>query len=92
MRIVSDDPQRTAAIDRLKAKRAFQANVVSFVFVNALLVVIWALSGGGTFWPIWIMAFWGFGLAMHAWTVYGGRGITEDDVQREMRRGGGDVS
>lgn len=89
--MTDEDPKRQAAIDRLRAKRGFQGNVVSFVAVNALLVVIWALSGGGSFWPIWVMAFWGLGLAMHAWTVYGQRGITEDDIRREMGKGGDDV-
>ena len=83
------DPQRAAAIDRLKAKRGLTANIVSFVIVNAVLVVIWALSGAGYFWPIWVIGFWGFGLVMHAWAVYGQKPITEEDVQREMRKGGG---
>jgi len=85
------DKQREAAIERLKAKRAFQANLVSFVLVNALLIGIWAVSGGGFFWPVFVLLGWGFGLAMHAWQVYGKKGITEDDVQREMRRGNSDI-
>jgi uncharacterized ion transporter superfamily protein YfcC len=89
--MAEDDPQRQAAIGRLQAKRAFQANLVSFLVINAMLVVIWALSGGGYFWPIWVMAFWGLGVAMHGWNVYGRGGITEDAIQREMRKGGDDV-
>jgi 2TM domain len=85
------EKQREAAIERLKAKRAFQANVVSFVVINAFLIGIWAVSGGGFFWPIFIILGWGFGLLMHAWQVYGKHGITEDDVQREIQRGGTDV-
>ena len=87
----SEDQQRQAAIERLQAKRGVKANLASYVAVNALLVAIWALGGGGFFWPIWVMVFWGFGLAMHAWTVYGRRGITEDDIAREMRKGGDDI-
>jgi uncharacterized membrane protein YecN with MAPEG domain len=87
----SDDPKRQAAIERLQAKRGVQANLVSYLGVNGLLVVIWAVSGGGFFWPIWVMVFWGFGLAMHAWSVYGRGGITEDDIAREMGKGGDDI-
>ena len=61
------------------------------LYQNALLVLIWALSGGGSFWPIWVIGFWGLGLAVHAWNVYGQRGISEADVQREMRKGGDDI-
>ena len=32
----------------------------------ALLVVIWALTGAGYFWPIWPMLGWGIGVLSHA--------------------------
>jgi hypothetical protein len=35
-----------------------------FVGVNLLLVAIWALSGAGYFWPVWVMIWWGAMLAM----------------------------
>lgn len=86
------DKQREAAIERLKAKRAFQANIVSFLVVNAFLIGIWAVSGGGFFWPVFVILGWGFGLVMHGWQVYGKKGITEDDVQREMQRGRDEIA
>ncbi len=82
------DKQREAAIERLKAKRAFQGNIGSFVVVNLLLVGIWAVSGAGFFWPIFVILGWGVGLALHAWQVYGRHQITEAEVAREMQRGG----
>jgi hypothetical protein len=87
----TDEERRKAAIGRLEAKRGFQANVISYVCINGLLVLIWLLSGRGYFWPIWIIGFWGFGLAMHGWQVYGRGGITEADIQREMEKGGDDT-
>jgi len=89
--MTTEDDQRRAAIGRLKAKRGFQWNLVSYVAVNGLLVAVWALSGAGYFWPIWAMAGWGLALAMHGWAIYGQRGITEGDIQREMTKGGDDV-
>ncbi len=86
------DKQREAAIERLKAKRGFQGNLVSFVLVNALLIGIWAVSGAGFFWPIFVILGWGVGLVAHAWQVYGRSGITEGDVEREMQRGTPDVA
>jgi len=91
MDMADEDQRREAAIGRLQAKRGFQGNLISFVAVSVLLIVIWALSGRGYFWPIWVIAFWGLGLAMHAWTVYGRGGITEADIQREMNKGGDDI-
>ncbi len=89
---MDEEQQREAAINRLKDKRAFFSDVVAYVVVNAFLVLVWALGGAGYFWPVWVMGGWGIGLAMHAWTVYGQKPITEADVQREMKKGGGGVA
>jgi hypothetical protein len=83
---MTDDPLRNAAIGRLKVRHAFQVDVVSYVIINALLVVVWAVSGAGYFWPIWVMFGWGIGLVLHAWTVFGQKPITELEIEEEMRR------
>jgi hypothetical protein len=70
----------------LAAKRRFQHQVVVYVIVNVFLVVIWATSDQGFFWPIWSIAGWGLGLAFQAWSTYGNRAPTEEAIQREMRR------
>jgi hypothetical protein len=36
----------------------------AFVLVNALLVVIWAFTGAGYFWPGWVIASWGLALVL----------------------------
>lgn len=79
------DAGRTAAIERLKNKRVFRSHLVVYLAVNTMLVVIWAVSGAGYFWPIWPILGWGIGLALNAWTVFGQRPITEDDIRKEMQ-------
>lgn len=86
--MTDEQDQRKQAIDRLKNKRAFWQNLVAYVVINAFLVAIWAMGDRGYFWPAWVMAGWGIGVVMHAWTVFGQKPITEDEIQREMRRGG----
>lgn len=76
---------REAAIKRVNDKRDFRQHVVVYVLVNALLVIIWAVSGAGYFWPVFPLVGWGIGLAFHAWSVFGERSITEDDIERELR-------
>ena len=80
------DAGREAAIERLKKRRDFRSHVVVYVVVNTMLVVVWAVSGAGYFWPMWPILGWGVGLALNAWTVYGERPITEDDIRRETER------
>jgi hypothetical protein len=43
-------------------------------------------SSGNYFWPIWPALLWGIALAIHAWTVYGQRPITDADIDRELGR------
>jgi uncharacterized membrane protein YecN with MAPEG domain len=71
---------------RLQARRDFGANLISYVVINAFLVGVWAMTGAGYFWPVWVMAGWGVGLVLHAWEVFVRRPITEADIEREMRR------
>lgn len=85
---MSDDERRRAAIRRVQAKKSAQYHLATYLGVNVLLVVIWAISGMGYFWPVFPIVFWGFGLAAHAWAVYGAKPITEAEIQREMERGG----
>ena len=83
---MTETTSREAAVQRLKAKRDFRNHVAIYVIVNALLVVIWAATGAGYFWPIWPIAGWGIGLAFNAWAVYYERPITEEEIRREMER------
>jgi hypothetical protein len=78
---------REQALTRLKKKRDFRSHLFIYVAVNAMLVVIWAItSDGGLFWPIFPMLGWGIGVAANAWDVYGRGPITEEEIRREAER------
>ena len=85
--VEDQDTERQAAIERIKNRRGFVPHVIAYVAVNSLLVIAWWLSGGGYFWPIWIIGGWGIGLVMHAWSAFFERPIREADIQRELDRG-----
>ena len=78
--------EREAARRRIQARRDFGSHLASYVVVNAFLVAIWAITGAGYFWPIWIIAGWGIGLVLHAWDVFWRRPVTEADVDAEVAR------
>ena len=80
------DTRRDEAIERLERRRELMVHVGVYCAVNLLLVVIWAASGARYFWPIWPIAGWGFGLAMHALQLRQPRGFSEADIREEMRR------
>jgi hypothetical protein len=80
------ESERQQARKRVQARRDFGAHLVSYVVVNAFLVMVWAVTGGGYFWPIWIIGGWGAGLALHAWDVFVRKPITEADIDEELAR------
>jgi hypothetical protein len=82
------DDAHAIALKRVKAKRDFEGHLVVYVVVNAFLILIWWWSGAGYFWPGWVLAGWGIGLAMNFFEAFVRKPITEADVQREMRRSG----
>jgi hypothetical protein len=80
------ESKRDAARKRLQARHDFMSHLVAYLVINTGFVVIWAMTGGGYFWPAWVLACWGAGLVMHAWDVFWHRAITEEDIDEELRR------
>jgi fatty acid desaturase len=84
---MAEDAARAATLKRLQAKRRVKSLAATAAFVITVCVIVWAVSGAGSFWPGWVML--GFGIALFAsgWHAYGPRQrpITEEEIQREMR-------
>ena len=84
---MNDQNLREAALGRLKHRRGLEKQLKIYAITNITLVVIWALSGGGDFWPIWSIAFWGVSLIWQAISFnHRSRPITEDEINAEMKR------
>jgi hypothetical protein len=88
MEVGADSEQglREQAIQRLKKKRDFKTHVLIYVVVNTFLVVIWAVTSAGFFWPIFPILGWGIGVLANAWDVYGRKPISEEEIRREADR------
>ena len=53
------------------ARRAFYRVLFAYVVINLFLIGIWAFSGHGTFWPIWVILGWGLAMAFYTFRVFG---------------------
>jgi hypothetical protein len=90
---MSDDDQlREQAKQHLEARRNFGTHLAGAVVLNVVLIGIWALTGAGYFWPMWVIFFSALGLAGEAWSVFFQRGVTEADIDREVERRRGSSS
>lgn len=80
---------------KLKARQEFVGHLSTYLGVNAVLVVIWSF-GGGFFWPIFPLIFWGMGVVGQGAEYYNKYGAGsdrreawfEEQVQRELERRG----
>lgn len=75
-----------------RAQAKFKSHLFVYLAVNALLWVIWALTGRESDplpWPVFTGLFWGFGLAIQGLSTYGVLGhasLTEREYARLLRQ------
>ena len=81
----SEEQKRELAIKRLKDKYGFKIHLFVYVVVNTMIVLVWAFTGSGFFWPIFVIALWGMGVVINGFAVYGADRYTEEQIQREMK-------
>jgi 2TM domain len=79
------DETRASARKRVEKRRGLQGGLVAYVVINGFLVAVWAMTGGGYFWPAWVIAGWGVGMLLGLWDYLRGP-VTEADVDDELRR------
>jgi hypothetical protein len=62
-----------------------QGGLIAYVVFNAFLVGVWAMTGGGYFWPGWVIGTWGAGMVMAVWAYTRGP-VTDADIDHELQR------
>ena len=83
----SERDLRKLAEAQIEKKQDFAIHLAAYLSVNVLLVVIWAIGDNGEFWPIFPIAGWGIGLALHAWSIFGRNPVTtEEQISAEAER------
>ena len=78
------DQLREQARKRIVAKRDLASHAVVYVVINSVVILVWAVTGHGYFWPGWLMGAWGIGLLLQAWDVFWRRPITDADIDAEV--------
>jgi hypothetical protein len=80
------ESERDLARKQIQKRRNLQGGLLAYIVFNAFLVGVWAMTGGGYFWPGWVLAGWGVAMILGVWDYYQGP-ITEANVDEELRRG-----
>ena len=64
--------------EKAKSRFGFWRNLQSYIGVNLFLIVIWYISGGGSFWPAWILVGWGIGLVAQYFQTFHGTSVENE--------------
>lgn len=93
--MTTDDKHlRAEAIHRIKSRNALWRTAGTFVIIWLGLIVVWALSGAGYFWPAWAIGGMAIALVFMAFGTFGPRssGPTEAQIDAEMKKLQSDAS
>jgi hypothetical protein len=82
----TDDELRRRAVKRLRARAGFWTHLLIYLTVNTFIIVIWTVTSGGFFWPVFPIVLWGIGLIANAWDAFGPDLMSEDRIRREVER------
>ncbi|MFC2056437.1 2TM domain-containing protein [Chloroflexota bacterium] len=88
---LSEEQIYEEASKKVKARKGFYSGLATYLVVNVVLIVIWALSGQGYMWFLWPLGIWGvFVLADYLRVFVFGKGSDQQAIEKEaekMRRG-----
>lgn len=73
----------SATVVRIRRRQVLSAHAAAFGVVEGVLVLIWAQTGAGYFWPVWPGLGWGTVLGLHAAIVAVRAPITEAALESE---------
>jgi len=90
----TDDEIYEEAKKIVEEKKGFRTHFIVYLCVNALLVIIWAVTGRGFPWFVFPLGGWGIGVLFHFLNIYVfSRETDTKEIEKEAekirkRRGG----
>ena len=67
---MSEEELYEIAKKRVEEKKGFYTHIIAYVVVNALLVIIWAVTGAGFPWFVFPLGGWAIGILFHFLEVF----------------------
>lgn len=61
-------------------------HLLIYCLVNAVVLVVWAMTSHGFFWPVFVLAGWGIGLVANFYEAYVRDDPSEVQVAAEIER------
>ena len=84
--IFNENKYYRRARSRANKRVAFFKNLISYILINALLILFWYFKSGpdNNFWPIWVITIWGAILVIKFVAVFIGDGLFRNYRDRKI--------
>jgi hypothetical protein len=84
---LSEEQIYEEASKRVKDRKRFYGGLATYLIVNAVLVIIWALSSQGYMWFLWPLGIWGvFVLGDYLRIFVFGKGSDQQAIEKEVEK------
>ena len=84
---LSEEQIYEEASRKVKAKKGFYGGLATYLVVNVVLIVIWALSGQGYMWFLWPLGVWGVFVLGHFLRVFVfEKGSDQQAIEKEAEK------
>ena len=84
---MSEDEIYEQASQKVRERKRFYRDLTTYLIVNAVLVVIWALTGRGYPWFLWPLGIWGVFVLGHGLRIFVfGDGSDRQEIEKEVEK------
>jgi cobalamin biosynthesis protein CobD/CbiB len=84
---LNEDQIYEEASKKVRDRKRFYGGLATYLIVNAVLIVIWALSGQGYMWFLWPLGIWGvFVLGDYLRVFVFGKGSDQQAIEKEVEK------
>ena len=84
---LSEEQIYEEASKKVRDRKRFYGGLATYLIVNAVLIVIWALSGQGYPWFLWPLGIWGvFVLGDYLRIFVFGKGSDQQAIEKEVEK------
>ncbi len=81
-----DDENYMKAKEKVAELKGFYSHLFAYIIFNTLLAIVNFMTSPGVYWFWWVSFFWGVGLLMHAWHVFGHDRLMGDEWEERKIR------
>jgi hypothetical protein len=75
--------KQNRAKKKVQELKGFYSNLFTYLIVNLVLIIVNFITSPNNLWFYWVTIFWGLGIVIHAFSVFGKNKMLGDDWEEK---------